>query len=217
MKEFWPLFLLEIKLEWRNKFMISALFLFIISTVFICYLSFKQITSVPTWNALWWIILLFTVVQSASRSFLSETKGQRLYNYYTASPLAILFAKTFFVILLICIITIVGYVIYSLTMGSLVQLPFQFLLGSIVSNIALAVTFTFVSSIAAKSGNNATLMTILGLPVIIPILLLAIRITKNSADGITLADAPSYFIAQIAMLALVTALASILYPVLSKE
>ena len=197
--------------------MISALFLFIISTVFICYLSFKQITSVPTWNALWWIILLFTVVQSASRSFLSETKGQRLYNYYTASPLAILFAKTFFVILLICIITIVGYVIYSLTMGSLVQLPFQFLLGSIVSNITLAVTFTFVSSIAAKSGNNATLMTILGLPVIIPILLLAIRITKNSADGITLADAPSYFIAQIAMLALVTALASILYPVLSKE
>lgn len=217
MNSFIQLFLKELKQEWRNRFLFSALLLFVLSTVFICYLSFKQITNIPTWNALWWIILLFTVVQSSSRSFMAESRGQTLFHYYLAHPLAILFSKMAFVTLLMLVVTTLGYLIYSLLLGNLVFLKTEFLIGTYLGATALSAAFTFVSSLAAKSGNNSTLMTILGLPIITPVLLIAIRMTKNAADGISFADNTNYFFGQCAMIVIIVALSAVLFPYISKE
>jgi len=41
-----------------------------------------------------------------------------------------------------------------------------------------------ISAIASKAGNNGTLMAILSFPVIIPVILLLIRISKSAMDGL---------------------------------
>jgi heme exporter protein B len=41
-----------------------------------------------------------------------------------------------------------------------------------------------ISAIASKAGNNGTLMAILSFPVIIPVILLLIHISKNAMDGL---------------------------------
>jgi heme exporter protein B len=45
-------------------------------------------------------------------------------------------------------------------------------------------TLTMISAIAAKAGNNAVLMAVLGFPVILPMLLLLIKVSKNAMDGL---------------------------------
>ena len=49
-------------LDLRSKTALAGLLLYILSTMFTCYLSFHKIVDVPTWNALFWIIILFTAI-----------------------------------------------------------------------------------------------------------------------------------------------------------
>ena len=75
----------EIRLEWRQRYALNGMLLYIVSTVFVCYMSFtlktKGIEPI-TWNTLFWIILLFTAVNSITKSFTQERAGRQLY-YYT--------------------------------------------------------------------------------------------------------------------------------------
>jgi heme exporter protein B len=41
-----------------------------------------------------------------------------------------------------------------------------------------------ISAIASKASNNGTLMAILSFPVIIPVILLLIRVSKRAIDGL---------------------------------
>ena len=56
--------------------------------------------------------------------------------------------------------------------------------------VGFAAVFTMVAAISAKAGNNSTLMAILSFPIIIPMLLVLIRVSKNAMDG--LARSASY-------------------------
>jgi ABC-type transport system involved in cytochrome c biogenesis permease component len=66
----------EVTLEWRQKYALSGMLLYVVSTVFVCYLSFNlrrnQLTPI-VWNTLFWIILLFTAVNAIAKSFSQET------------------------------------------------------------------------------------------------------------------------------------------------
>ena len=74
-KEILALITKDFILEWRERYAINGLLLYIISTVFICYLSFqlKQNQLSPlTWNTLFWIILLFQSESVASSSHITD-------------------------------------------------------------------------------------------------------------------------------------------------
>ena len=85
--------------------------LYVISTVFVCYLSFRNVVSVPVWNALFWIIMLFASINAVGRSFIQERKGRLLYYYSIASPQAFLLAKMAYNSLLMLVITFLAYAI----------------------------------------------------------------------------------------------------------
>ena len=46
----------EVRLEWKQRYALGGILLYVIATVFIVYLSFRQVIDLPTWNALFWII-----------------------------------------------------------------------------------------------------------------------------------------------------------------
>src|SRR6478609_2325171 len=86
----------EILLEWRQRFALNGILLYLGSTVFLCYLSFgvKGNTLSPyVWNALFWVILLFTSVNAIAKSFMQERAGRMIYYYSIASPQAIIISK----------------------------------------------------------------------------------------------------------------------------
>ena len=111
----------EVTLEWRQKYALSGMLLYVISTVFVCYLSFNlrrnQLTPI-VWNTLFWIIILFTAVNAIAKSFSQERYGRLLYYYSLCSPQAIIISKIIYNSLIMLLLSGMGFVFYSFVMGN---------------------------------------------------------------------------------------------------
>jgi heme exporter protein B len=59
-----------------------------------------------------------------------------------------------------------------------------FLLTLTMGSFGFSSLLTMVSAIASKSGNNFTLMAILSFPIILPLLMVLIKLSKNALDGL---------------------------------
>jgi len=207
----------DIALEWKQKYAINGLMLYVISTIFVCYLSFKQVINVPTWNALFWIIILFTSVNATSKSFSTESKGKLLYYYSLSSAQAVIISRIIYNAFLMLLISLLGYLFYSLLIGNPVQDHLYFVLGIVLGSIGLSSTLTLVAGIASKTNQNATLMAILSFPVILPMLLILIRFSKNAADGLAHSVQQPYILALLSLNMVVLVLSLLLFPFLWKE
>jgi heme exporter protein B len=74
-----------------------------------------------------------------------------------------------------------------------------------------------ISAIAAKAGNNATLMAILSFPVILPLLILIIKLSKNAMDGLDRSVSYDEIAVLCAINAIVIAVSLILFPYLWRD
>ena len=173
----------EILLEWRSKYAFNGILLYVLSTVFVCYLSFKT-TPPLVWNALFWIILLFTAINAIAKSFMQESKGRLLYFYTLASPHAIIISKIIYNIILMILMAFIALIAYSIVFTNEIGDIWLYLIAVLLGSISFSTVFTMISAIASKAGNNGTLMAILSFPVIIPLLMLIIKLSKNAMDGL---------------------------------
>ena len=181
----------EILLEWRSKYAFNGVLLYVVSTVFVCYISFKispgftGSSGYPiVWNVLFWIIMLFASVNAIAKSFMQESKSRLLYYYTIASPQAIILSKTIYNILLMSLLSILALLVYLLFFTNTIGDPLFYFLSVLFGSISFSTVFTMISAIASKAGNNGTLMAILSFPVVIPVILLLIHISKNAMDGL---------------------------------
>ena len=173
----------EIMLEWRSKYAFNGILLYVVSTVFVCYLAFKT-TQPIVWNVLFWIIMLFAAVNAVAKSFIQESKGRILYYYTISSPQAIIIAKTIYNIFLLLLITFIAFIIYKLVFANELGDPLLYLVSIFLGSLSFSTVFTMTSAIASKAGNSGTLMAVLSFPVIIPLLMLLIKLSKNAMDGL---------------------------------
>ena len=173
----------ELILEWRSRYAINGILLYVFATVFVCYLSFKKADPIA-WNALFWIILLFASVNAVAKSFIQESRGRHLYYYQVASPQGIILSKIFYNMLIMSVLSLICLVFYRLVFFNELHDPLFYILGVLLGSISFSTVFTMISAIASKTNNSATLMTILSFPVIVPLLMLLIRFSKNAMDGL---------------------------------
>lgn len=207
----------EISLEWKTKYSFNGLLLYVVSTIFVCYLSFKQVIDPPTWNALFWIIMLFASVNAVAKSFMTESRGRLLYFYTLTSASAVIISKTVYNVLLLLLLSVISLVFYSLFLGNLVQDLPMFIIGMLLGCMGFASIMTLISAIASKAGGNSTLMAILSFPILIPLLLTIIRFTKNAMDGLDWSVNYKFLIILIALNMLTLALSYMLFPYLWRE
>jgi heme exporter protein B len=187
LKEISVLLRKEIILEWRQRYAINGILLYAISTVFICYMSFQLKTTQLNpivWNVLFWIIMLFTAVSAIAKSFLQESEGRYVYYYTLVSAEAVIVSKMLYNTLLMCLMSAVCYFFYALVMGNPVANQMLFLLNMFLGSIGFSCTLTMIAAIAAKADNRTTLMAVLSFPVILPLLLLLLKVSKNAIDGL---------------------------------
>ena len=173
----------EITLEWRSKYALNGILLYVVSTVFVCFLSFKS-TPPLVWNALFWIIMLFAAINAIAKSFMQESKGRLLYYYQLASPVAIILSKIIYNIALMLFMASIAFIFYNIVFDNPIEDIPLYLLSVFIGAFSFSTVFTMISAIASKAGNNATLMAILSFPVIIPLLILIIKLSKNAMDGL---------------------------------
>jgi heme exporter protein B len=207
----------EIQSEWRQKYAFNGLLLYVISTVFVCYLSFKQIVDPPTWNALFWIIQVFAGVNAVSKSFLQEGRGRMLYYYTLTDARSFIQAKIIYNLLLMLVLSAFNLLFYSLFIGNPVQDLPMFLLAMFLGSAGFSAVLSMVSAIASKSGNNFALMSILSFPILIPLLMVTIRFSKNAMDGLAWSVSGNFVIMLLALIAMVMGLSYLLFPYLWRD
>jgi len=207
----------EIRLEWRQRYALNGMILYIVSTVFVCYMSFalktKGIEPI-TWNTLLWIILLFTAVNSITKSFTQERAGRQLYYYTLASPQGIILSKIIYNIVLLLALSLIGLFIYIIFLGNPVQNLLMYLTAVVLGAIGFSSTLTMVAGIASKAENTSTLMAVLSFPIILPMLSMLIRLSKNAMDGLEWNTSFDEILILLAIDAIVITISYLLFPFL---
>ena len=206
----------EIILEWRSKYALNGILLYVVSTIFVCFLSFKQINPI-TWNALFWIIMLFASVNAIAKSFIQENKARQLYYYSIASAKAVILSKIIYNIFLMLLLSTIAIVFYMLVFHNPIGDPVFYLLAVLIGSISFATVFTMISGIASKASNSGALMAILSFPVIIPLLMVLIKFSKNAMDGLDRSVSLNEIGVLAAINLIVVTVSLLLFPFLWKE
>ncbi len=179
MKEVVFLLRKDLRLELRSSYAISGILLYVFSTIFIVYSSFQRVQP-DVWNALFWVIVLFASISAVVKSFVQEHGARELYYYTLANPTSILLSKMLYNILLLSLLSLLTWLGFSFVAGNPVKETAQFFGIIFLGATGFSITFTFVSAIASKADSSATLMAILGFPLVIPVLLTLIKLSANA-------------------------------------
>lgn len=205
----------EIQLEWRARYVLNGVLLYLVSSIFVIYLSF-QLNGVSiepvVWNILFWIVQLFTAFNIVAKSFFQERYNRFFYYYTLFSPEVLIISKIIYNTLLMAGIGLLGMLVFVVIMGNPIQDIAGFLICLVSASVGFSSTLTMVSGIASKAGNNTTLLAILGFPVILPLLLMTLRLSKNAIDGLDFSLQADKLLVIWAINLLTTALATLLFP-----
>jgi heme exporter protein B len=216
MQSFTALLRHEFLLEWRQRNALGGILLYVVSTVFVAYITFKIVPPLA-WIAIYWVIMLFAGTNAVAKSFMQLSPGRMLYYYSTVNPLQLVAAKLLYNTLLLWTIHLLTALVLSVLVGNPVQDMPWFLFTGAIGIIGFSGILTLVSAIAQKASNQSTLMAVLSFPVLIPVLVLVIKLSKNALDGLDRAVGYESLGSLLAINALVVAVALLLFPYLWKD
>ena len=206
----------DVLLELRSKYAISGILLYVCSTLFIVNIAFQNVQR-ESWNTLFWIIVLFASVNAILKSFLQENSSRQLYYYTLVNPLAIIISKFIYNIGLLLVLSLLTWAAFSFFAGSPVENNWQFFLALFLGSAGFAITFTFISAISAKADHSATLIAILGFPLVIPILITLIKISANAIGILQDTGIGKDVMILVAIDLLLLSMAFVLYPFLWRD
>ncbi len=210
----------ELLLEWRQKHALAGVMLYVLASVFVCYLGFQQIDSAKTWGALLWLTGVFTAFNAMQRTFASETAGTQLFLYTLAHPRHIILAKAVYNAIFVALLNVVSVLFFVLFFGTEMLSGAdwgQFLLGLVLGSTGLGLALTFVAGIAFKSDAGAGLVAILGFPVIIPLLVTIVRHSTLALEGASSTQNGLNLLVLVVLNVVSFVLSYILFPYLWRE
>ncbi|MEO1448286.1 MAG: heme exporter protein CcmB [Bacteroidota bacterium] len=202
----------ELLLEWKQKYALNGLILYVLSMVVVVSLAFANSLNPLTWNIVFWILILFVAINAVAKSFLAEDRAQQVYLYSLAHPTAIMLAKIIYNVLLLWLVASLTFWAYAFLSG--VPIEHRLWMQGIVllGGAALAANLTLVSAIASKAANRSTLLAVLSFPLLVPMLLLLIRLSRYAVEGLDTALAYRNIYMLLGITVSMAALSVILFP-----
>ena len=206
----------EFTLEWRNRYAFNGIVVYSLITVFTAFIAFKEVGA-ETWNALFWVILLFAAIITVSKSFMQEARGRQLYYYSIASPIAVIISKIIYNICFMLFVSLLCYITYSWFLGNPIQQKGYFMLGLMLGSMTMGAAFTLLSALASKTNSGALLMPVLSIPIFFPCIMVLIKLSKAAVNGLSGSIILPELYVLSALFIMLIALAIILFPLIWKE
>ncbi|MBK8945213.1 MAG: heme exporter protein CcmB [Ignavibacteriae bacterium] len=175
--------------ELRTRYAINALAMFILVTISVILFSIGQEkVSVHLTGGLFWVVIFFSAMSGLSRAFVSEEeRGTTLTLQLIAAPSTIYFGKLFFNLVLVFIMNIAIFILYYLLFESFVILNFLlFFVSLFFGSIGIAISSTIIAAIISKANTKGTLYPVLSFPILLPLILTLMELTKFAMDGDTI-------------------------------
>ncbi len=206
----------DLLIEWRQKYALFGVLLYVGATVFAVYMMSGQ-PEIKIWNALFWITQLFVAVNSVAKSFLQEHANRFRYYYTIVKPSTFFLAKMIYSTVLMVVISLMSLVLFTLMLGNPVVQTGVFVAITACGSLSLSVVFTFLSAIAARAQQNSAMMAILGFPLVIPMLMLLSKLALVAIAPIYQEGWWSMMLVLLSMSVLVIILGLVLFPFLWQE
>lgn len=203
-------------LETRHQHSFYGIVLYVISTTFVVYLAMGN-PEEQVWNGLFWIVQLFICINAVAKSFIGENQNRMIYYYTIVHPTNFVIAKLIYNVFLMTIMTLLSLIVFIIFLENPFAYLSKFILISFLGSIGISLVFTFLAAIAAKAKQQASLMAIMGLPIIIPQLLLLMKISGVAFSKIIQEGLWQMISLLVGLDALVVVLAIILFKYLWKD
>jgi len=178
--------------EIRTRYAINALAMFILVTVSVILFSVgsEPISSYLT-GGLLWVVIFFSAMSGLSRAFVSEEeRGTTLTLQLIASPSTVFTGKLIFNVVLVFLMNIVITFLYSVLFESFVINSYQlFLISFFFGSAGIAISSTMIAAIISKASAKGTLYPVLSFPILLPLILTLLELTKFSMDGVSVEEA----------------------------
>lgn len=178
--------------ELRTRYAINALAMFILVTISVILFSVgeEKISEYLT-GGLLWVVIFFSAMSGLSRAFVAEEdRGTTLTLHLIAAPATVFNGKLIFNLLLVFLMNISITLLYSALFDSFIIRNLSlFIVAFIFGSIGIAVSSTIIAAIISKANTKGTLYPVLSFPILLPLILTLLEITKFSMDGDPTMDA----------------------------
>ena len=179
----------EWRCELRTKVALNTLGLFAITTLVVAGVSLGPLgVSKAQGSALLpvllWLILLFSVAAGLPRAFVQEEESQTATALrLSATPSALFFGKLLYSLTLVAALEALITPLYVTIMNLQVARPGLLVTALAAGGFGLAAGSTLVAAIIAQARSKGTLFSVLAFPILLPLLILAIELTRNAVLG----------------------------------
>lgn len=200
MKKIYYIFYKDFTSELRMRYAINALIMFVIVAISTILFSIgNERAPQNVYAGMFWVIVFFSAMSGLSRVFVSEEeRGTTLILSLIANPISIFLGKFLFNLVLIFFINTLIAVLYSILFQDFViQNWDSFIYAFILGNIGIAISSTIIASIIAKANVKGTLYPVLAFPVLLPLIMMLIEITKAALEGNPISDVSAEFMVLI--------------------
>ncbi len=208
------------RMEWRQKHGLAGLLLFALASVYACYQVAGGRASSETWNALAWVVLMFSAFNAVAKPWPEDSEAMRKYLKATLRPGEWILARMTFYSAILSALSVLIFLSFTLFLGSEHFNPRQglsFLLGLECTALAFASLLSVLSAISSRAGAGFGLTAVLGLPLIIPIVLISTRYGTDILNGILWIDTAHHLLFLAALTGGIGALGFILFPYLWRD
>ncbi len=178
--------------ELRTRYAINALAMFILVTLSVILFSIgDEKISEYLAGGLLWVVIFFSAMSGLARAFVSEEeRGTTLLLQLIASPSTIFSGKLLFNIVLVFLINFAITILYSMLFPTFVIRNFLlFVIAFIFGSLGIAISSTIIAAIISKANTKGTLYPVLSFPILLPLILILLEITKFSINGVSISEA----------------------------
>jgi heme exporter protein B len=184
--------------ELRAKYAMGSLLMFALVTLTVVSFAVGAFhPDAAIHAALLWITVFFTGMSGLGRGFVKEEEARTaVLLRLAATPDTVFAGKLLFNAAVMIAVTTLIYAMYIVLMGisgSLLLLYAVMLLGT----LGMACGTTLLAAVVAQAGNQAMLLPVMALPVLMPLLMVAVNASRIALEG----GAPGEMLGLLAFLA----------------
>ena len=181
----WAVFRKDLRQELRRRVAVNTLVVFALATVLVVYFALVRAPlDARAHAALVWVIVVFAASVGLGRAFTQEVEqGTDLLLRQHVPPGAVYAGKLLFTLLLTLVLGGVAAGVYVLLLGVAVPAPSLLVATLALGGAGLAAATTLLSALIARAQAGAALLPVLLFPILVPLLLSAVRLTRAALEG----------------------------------
>jgi len=176
----------DVIFEFRTRFAINSIIMFALVTLTAISFALGVLeVSKEVLAALFWIILFFASMSGLAQVFIKEEEsGTAMILKLSADGTTIFFGKLLFNLLLLILMSILVVPLYIVFLKVAPADWPIFLSGLLLGILGLSGATTIIAAVVAKASAKGALFTVLSFPVLLPLLVAVIEITKAAFIGV---------------------------------